>query len=97
MQMAYKVGAKDSKTGWVSYTVEVAVPLASLGIGNAAGKTIGFDASVGIANESGDRRERAAHWAGLSEGVVVDRPGSARLLPDTWGTLTFAPLERSVK
>jgi len=44
-----------------------------------------------VANQSGDRRERAMHWAGLSEGVVVDRPGSAELLPRTWGTLNFAP------
>lgn len=75
----------------ISYTVEVSIPLASLGLSNPAGKSIGFDASVGIANASGDRRERAAHWAGLSEAVVVDRPGSARLLPDTWGALVFMP------
>ncbi len=91
LQMAYKMGDKDAKTGIASYTVEVAVPLASLGLSNPAGKTVGFDASVGIANAAGDRRERAAHWGGLSEAVVVDRPGSARLLPDTWGTLFFAP------
>lgn len=62
---------------------------------NPAGKSIGFDASVGIANASGDRRERAAHWGGLSEAVVVDRPGSMRLLPATWGTLHFAPVKLS--
>jgi hypothetical protein len=71
-------------------SLEVHVPLASLGIkGDPAGRSIGFDASVAVANEGGDRRERAMHWAGLSEGVVVDRPGSAMLLPRTWGTLTF--------
>ena len=92
LEMAYKVGAADPKTGLVSYTVEVAVPLASLGLSHPAGKSVGFDASVGIANAAGDRRERAAHWGGLSEAVVVDRPGSARLLPDTWGVLKFAPV-----
>ena len=46
---------------------------------------------IGVANEAGDRRDRAAHWGGLSEAVVVDRPGSAVLLPGTWGTLTFGP------
>jgi hypothetical protein len=91
LQVAYKV-TKDERTGRVrEYTVEVAVPLASLGLSKVAGKTIGFDASVGIANPTGDQRERAAHWAGLSEGHVVDRPGSAELLPQTWGTLIFAP------
>jgi hypothetical protein len=32
----------------------------------------------------------AAHWAGLSESRVVDRPGSAELLSRTWGNLKFA-------
>ena len=91
LQMAYKVGATDAKTDLTSYDVEVAVPLASLGLQNPTGKTVGFDASVAIANAEGNRRERAAHWAGLSEAVVVDRPGSARLLPDTWGKLQFLP------
>lgn len=68
----------------------MAVALASLGLRDVAGKTIGFDTSVGTANPAGDQRDRAAHWSGLSEGHVVDRPGSAALLPHTWGTLTFA-------
>ena len=91
LQAAWKVQPKDERTGNIQYTVEVAIPLASLGLHDVAGKTIGFDASVGVANPSGDQRDRAAHWAGLSEGRVVDRPGSAELLPHTWGTLTFSP------
>lgn len=93
LEMAYKIDDKDVKTGLTHYSVEIAIPLASLGLSDPAGKTIGFDASVGVANEAGDRRERAAHWAGLSEAFVVDRPGSTRLLPETWGTLTFVPAE----
>jgi len=90
LQAAYKL-IKDNKTGDTrGYTVEIAVPLASLGLTDVAGKTIGFDASVGIPNVAGDQRERAAHWAGLSESRVVDRPGSAELLPRTWGTMTFS-------
>ena len=77
--------------GVVYYEVEVSVPLASLGLSNPAGKRVGFDGSVGIANAGGDRRDAAAHWAGQSEAAVVDRPGSARLLPATWGTLVFQP------
>lgn len=91
LQMAYKVDEKDARTGLIHYSVEVAVPLTSLGLGNVTGKSIGFDASVGVANTEGNRRERAAHWGGMSEAVVVDRPGSSRLQPDTWGTLTFVP------
>lgn len=91
LKVAIKAGEKNAKTGAVPYTVEVAVPLASLGLANPAGKTIGFDASVAISNATGDRRERAAHWAGLSEAVVVDRPGSTELLPSTWGTVKFIP------
>ena len=91
LKMAYKVGAKGEKTGWISYIVEASMPLESLGLENPAGKRIGFDASVRIAHASGDRRVRAVHCSGTSEAVVVDRPGSARLLPDTWGSLNFAP------
>ncbi len=58
LQVAYKV-TKDERTLSVrQYTVEVAVPLASLGLSDVAGKAIGFDASVGIANPSGDQRQR---------------------------------------
>lgn len=89
LQMAYGMDKPDKKAGKISYTVEIAVPLASLGLKDVSGKTIGFDASVGIANPQGDQRERAAHWAGLSEGRVVDRPGSTKLLPHTWGKLKF--------
>jgi hypothetical protein len=91
LKMAYKIGKQNEATGTVDYIVEVAVPLASIGLQNPVGKTVGFDASVAISNAAGDRRERAAHWSGLSEAVVVDRPGSARLLPSTWGNITFVP------
>lgn len=91
LQAVWRVGEKNAKTGAIPYTVEVAIPLASLGLTNPAGKSIGFDASVAVANDAGDRRERAAHWGGLSEGIVVDRPGSTVLLPGTWGTLNFEP------
>ena len=89
LQVGYRVNPKDQRSGNIQYTVKIVVPLASLGLSDVAGKTIGFDTSIGIANAAGDQRERAAHWAGLSEGHVVDRPGSAVLLPHTWGTLTF--------
>jgi len=75
----------------IHYTkLEVHLPLDVIGItGDPAGMSIGFDTSVAVSNESGDQRERAGHWAGLSESRVVDRPGSAVLLPHTWGTLMF--------
>ena len=91
LKMAYHLGRRNEQTGLLSYDVLVTVPLASLGLVDAAGRRIGFDASIAVANTAGDRRERAGHWAGQSEGVVVDRPGSARLLPGTWGTLHFVP------
>ena len=91
LQFAYKMKSREERTGNVNYTVEVAVPLASLGLSNVAGKTIGFDISIGVAAPTGDQRDRAAHWAGLSEGRVVDRPGSTELLPQTWGSLHFEP------
>jgi hypothetical protein len=90
LKAAYKVEDADPKTGRVPYTVEVAVPLESLGLDDPLGRSIGFDVSIGVADDSGTERTRAAHWAGLTEGRVVDRPGSTRLLPHTWGTLRFA-------
>lgn len=90
LQVAYKIQPRDERSGKITYYVEVAVPFASLGLSDVAGKTMGFDVSVGISNPAGDQRERAAHWAGLSEGRVVDRPGSAELLPHTWGTVIFS-------
>jgi len=89
LEAAYKAENADPTTGRVPYTVEVAVPLESLGLDDPAGRSIGFDVSVGVADDSGAERTRAAHWAGLTEGRVVDRPGSTRLLPHTWGTLRF--------
>ena len=89
LQMAWRITGKEPRSNRVNYTVEIAIPLASIGLQDAPGKHIGFDCSVGVANEAGDRRDRAGHWAGLSEAAVVDRPGSARLLPETWGTLIF--------
>ncbi len=97
LRAVWHVGVKNDKTGVTPYTVEVAIPLSSLGLTDPAGKTIGFDASVAVANEAGDRRERAAHWAGLTEGIVVDRPGSTVLLPSTWGTMTFDPAVSATK
>ena len=61
IQIAYKEGGKDEKTGKIRYGVEVAIPLASLRLKDVAGKTIAFDASVGIANETGNKRLRAVH------------------------------------
>ena len=89
LRMIYHVGGKDA--GLLTYEVLAEVPLASLGLSHPGGRRFGFDASIAVANAAGDRRERAGHWGGASEGVVVDRPGSARLLPDTWGTLYFVP------
>ena len=91
LQMAFKVHGKENDTDRIRYDVEVAIPLAAIGLANPGGKKIGFDLSIGVANASGDRRERAGHWGGLSEAAVVDRPGSAQLIPHTWGTLLFAP------
>lgn len=90
LKQAWKLHGLHAPTKRFRYGVEVSVPLASLGLqGDPAGRTIGFDVSVAFANAGGDRRERAAHWAGETEAAVVDRPGSIRLLPRTWGSLTF--------
>ena len=92
LQMMWKDHGFDERSQLHRTTLEVYVPLAALEIAeDPAGRSMGFDVSVAVANQGGNRRERAMHWSGLSEGVVVDRPGSAALLPHTWGTLTFAP------
>jgi len=86
----------DLKWAWRptehGYTVEVAVrmqPAQDLGLFPTRDSQVGFDASVAFANTAGNIRQRAAHWGGESEAAVVDRPGSAALLPATWGTLVF--------
>jgi hypothetical protein len=71
------------------YTLEAAVPFASLGINPARQPIVGFDAGVAFADAAGQVRIRALHWAGETETAVVDRPGSAELKPQTWGTLEF--------
>jgi len=75
--------------GAEGYTLETVVLLKSLELDPARNATVGFDASVGFPDVGGRVRTRAAHWAGQSEAAVVDRPGSAALLPSTWGTLVF--------
>ena len=82
LKFAYHLGAEGC-------TLETVVPLKSLELDPARNPTVGFDASVGFPDVGGRVRARAAHWAGQSEAAVVDRPGSAALLPSTWGTLVF--------
>lgn len=82
LQFAYHLGAEG-------YTLETVVPLKSLELDPPRNPTVGFDASVGFPDAGGRVRTRAAHWARQSEAAVVDRPGSAALLPSTWGTLVF--------
>ena len=71
------------------YTVEAQVPLKALGIEPGRNVAVGFDTAIAVSNEAGRQRERSVHWAGETEGPVVDRPGDAALKPDTWGTLVF--------
>ena len=71
------------------YTLEAQVPFLSIGMNPARQAVVGFDASVGFSDAAGRIRSRASHWAGESEAVVVDRPGSTELKPATWGTLQF--------
>ena len=89
-QIAWQIDKPQSQSDAIPYRVEASIPLAALGLTDPRGKTIGFDVSIGVANAAGDRRDCAAHWAGLSEGIVVDRPGSSKLLPRTWGMLEFS-------
>ncbi|MBA3686059.1 MAG: hypothetical protein H0W72_12590, partial [Planctomycetes bacterium] len=89
LQQAWRVTGAENDSKRVNYVVELAIPLKALGI--TPGTPFGFDCSVAVANPSGDLRERAAHWAGLSEAQVVDRPGSVRLLPENWGTAILVP------
>lgn len=89
LKMHWRISPKNPGSDRVNYDVKVAIPLVAIGLKDPGGKSIGFDCSVAVANAAGDRRERAGHWAGQSEASVVDRPGSAQLLPRNWGTLTF--------
>ena len=89
VQHAWRIEGKENDSNRIRYGVEIAIPLAALGITATPETRFGFDCSVAVANPSGDRRDRAAHWGGLSEAQVVDRPGSVRLLPENWGTVVL--------
>jgi FlgD Ig-like domain len=80
LTFAYQVTEKG-------YTLEAQVPFAALGINPSRQAVVG--SSVAFADKAGQVRNRASHWAGESEAMVVDRPGSAELKPASWGTLQF--------
>ncbi len=75
------------------YTVDVAVPLARLGLDPAtlAGTSIPADFGVVFGDRDGTVNLSRVYWANKETGLVNDVPGEMIPAPSHWGTLRFAP------
>ncbi|MET0261680.1 MAG: FlgD immunoglobulin-like domain containing protein [Rariglobus sp.] len=71
------------------YRVEVAVPLAELGLDVAAGKTLRGDIGVIYGDAAGTTNIYRNYWSNQSTGLVNDVPGEIMLTPAAWGELNF--------
>ena len=71
------------------YRVEAAIPLAELGIGTAAGRTLRADFGVLYGDPSGTVTLLRSYWSNQATNLVNDVPGEIMLSPNRWGTVTF--------
>ena len=79
----------EVKPGNGQYIVEVAVPLAALGLKLTPGLTLPGDIGVTFNEASGTRTKLRSHWANQQTGLVDDVVIELQLTPQNWGTLTF--------
>jgi len=71
------------------YRVEVAVPLAALGLKSPAGLTLKADAGVLYGDPGGATTLLRSYWSNQNTNLVNDVPGEIMLSPKLWGSLTF--------
>ncbi len=81
-----KVTAKNLSDG---YRVEMAIPLATLGLAPKAGLTIRGDAGIITSDANGMANAARVYWANKNTNLVNDLPLEAWLFPGSWATLTF--------
>jgi len=74
-----------------SYTVDVAVPLADLGLAGGLGKTLRGDFGVIYGDGAGTTNLFRNYWSNQATGLVNDVPGEIMLAPSLWGDITLEP------
>ncbi|MEX1039743.1 MAG: hypothetical protein WDZ51_03880 [Pirellulaceae bacterium] len=71
------------------YRVEVALPLAELGLADSAGQSLRGDFGVIYGDREGTVNVFRNYWSNQATGLVNDVPGEIMLTPTAWGDLTF--------
>ncbi len=72
------------------YSVEAAVPLATLGFDPQPGKTYKLDLGAIFSDATGTNRAMRMYWANKATGLVNDVPGEIMPSPNLWGTAALA-------
>ena len=72
------------------YTVEAAVPLATLGFDPQPGKNYKLDLGVIFSDATGTNRQLRMYWANKATGLVNDVPGEIMPAPNLWGSAAVA-------
>jgi outer membrane protein assembly factor BamB len=75
--------------GDVWYRLEIAIPVAELGLKRLSGHTFRADFGVIFGDSAGRVNLTRSYWANQETGLVNDVPGEIMLHPDRWGSLTF--------
>jgi len=75
-------------TGRDHYRVEIAVPLADLGLGTDPAPRR-FDVGTLFGDPQGTATALRSYWANQNTGLVSDVPGEIMLFPNLWGTMTM--------
>jgi hypothetical protein len=71
------------------YTVEAAIPLASLGLTAAPGTILRGDVGVTHGEPSGTRTKLRTYWSNQQTGLVDDVVFELKLTPANWGEMTL--------
>jgi len=72
------------------YSVEAAVPLATLGFDPQPGKTYKLDLGAIFSDATGTNRALRMYWANKATGLVNDVPGEIMPSPALWGSATVS-------
>ena len=75
--------------GGDAHTVEVAVPLATLGFDPQPGKSYKLDLGVIFSDATGTTWSLRMYWANKATGLVNDVPGEIVPTPNLWGDGQF--------
>jgi hypothetical protein len=78
-----KMATTTSEDG---YTLEAAIPLATLGFSPQAGAKYRGDFGIIYSDAEGTRNTLRMHWATRNTGLISDSNYEARIQPDQWGT-----------